>query len=62
MNDTYVNMYLKLKLGFWNVRSRGKDDKLSSILGDAIVRRLNVVVLTEMRHAGKVCLKLVGVE
>ena len=49
MNDTYVNPSLpirgnnlNLKLGVWNVESIGKDDKLLSILGDAIARRLNV--------------------
>ena len=49
---------LKLKLGLWNVMSIGKDDKLLSILGDAIARRLNVLVLIEMRHSEKVCPKL----
>ena len=51
---------VKLKLGLWNVRSIGKDDKLLSILGDALARRLNVLVLTETRHSEKVCLKLDG--
>ena len=32
-----------------------------SILGDALARRLNVLVLTETRHSEKVCLKLDGV-
>ena len=49
---------LKLKLGLWNAMSIGKDEELLSILGDAIARRLNVLVLIEMRHSEKVCPKL----
>ena len=54
MNDTNVNPSrprlgnnLKLKLCLWNVRNIGNNDKLLSILGDVIVRRLNILVLTE---------------
>ena len=43
-----------------DVRSIGKGDKQLSILGDALARRLNVLVLTEPRHSEKVCLKLDG--
>ena len=51
---------VELKLGLWNVRSLENDDKLLSILGDAIAKRLNVLVLIERRHSEKVCLKLDG--
>ena len=40
-----------LKLGLWNVRSIGKDEKLLSILEDAIARHTNILVLTEARHS-----------
>ena len=66
MNDSIVDNpsrrnrrnNLRLKLGLWNVMSIGKDDKLLSILGDAIARRLNVLVLIDTGHFQKVCLKL----
>ena len=63
MNDIYLNPSqpsrennLKLKIGVWNVGSIGKNDKLLSIVGNAIERRLNVVVLTETCHSVNVCL------
>ena len=42
-----------LRLGSWDVKIIGKDNKPLSILGDAIAIRLNVLVLTETRHSEK---------
>ena len=43
----------KLKLGLWNVRSMGSDEKLLSTIEDATIRHLNISVLTGTRQSEK---------